>query len=126
MRDGNNSTRYFSFDLPKLSDGEIDERFGVKKAVLTEDDIKDYFDTPYHNFIQGACFNDGKIYSTEGFNETIHPAIRVIDTNERRQTLFFDFCEAGMPIEAEFIDFYNGNCYYGDAKGRLFLIESDA
>ena len=25
--------------------------------------------------------------------------------------------------EAEFIDFYDGKCYYGDCHGKIYLIE---
>ncbi len=123
MRDGERSTRYFAFSLPRLSDGELDPRFGVKKAVLSKDDILEYFDTPYHNFIQGAVFYKGKIYEVEGFHKDIRPAIRIIDTEKKKEELFFDFYEAGYVHEPEFIDFYKDNCLYGDAKGNLFLLE---
>lgn len=123
MRDSERTTRYFAFDLPKVSDGETDENFGVKRVTLKTEDIKDYFDTPYHNYIQGACVHDGKIYSVEGFDEKIHPALRIIDTKLRKQIFHYDFCEAGIAAEAELIDFYDGKCYYGDAHRRLFEIE---
>lgn len=123
MRDQEKNTRYFAFDLPKITDGIKDEKFGVNKAVLTEKDMIEYFDTPYHNYIQGAVMRSSKIYSVEGFHERIHPAIRVIDTVSKKQELFFDFFEAGMPIEAEFIDFYDSRCLYGDAKGNIFELE---
>lgn len=125
MRDGDKTTRYFSFDLPKLCEGEIDNKYGVKKVTLKADEIKEYFDTPYHNFIQGACFYDGKIYSVEGFNEDVHPAIRIIDPKLKKQTYFFDFCDAGYSKEAEFIDFYNGACIYGDAHGNYYELKFD-
>lgn len=112
MRDGDKATRYFAFDLPSLSDGE--------EVVLTEEDIKEYFDTPYHNFLQGACFHDGKIYEVEGFGERIHPALRIIDPVKKEQIFHFDFYEAGAIYESELIDFYNGRCIYGDNKGNLF------
>ncbi len=123
MRDSERSTRYFSFELPRLTDGIFDERFGVKRVTLSAAEIKDYFDTPYHHFIQGACFFDGKIYSVEGFGEKIHPAIRVIDTVERRQVFYLDFFEAGAPFESEFIDFHDGRCYYGDHYGNLYALD---
>lgn len=123
MRDGDRTTRYFSFNLPKLSDGINDEKYGVKNVVLTEEDIIDYFDTPYHNYIQGAVMNGDKIYSVEGFHERIHPAFRVIDTVSKKQELFFDFFDGGFPHEAEFIDFYGSRCLYSDAKGNIFEIE---
>ena len=123
MRDGEHTTRYFSFDLPKISQGVTDERFGVKKVVLDAKDILGYFDTPYHKFIQGACVSNGLIYSVEGFDERIHPAIRVIDPIQKKQVFHLDFFESNLPIEAEFIDFYNGKCYYGNCKGNIFELD---
>lgn len=123
MRDADKTTRYFSFDLPKLADGNDDARYGAKRVKLNYEDVLSYFDVPYHNFVQGACFYDGKIYSVEGFNKDIHPAIRIIDPDLKKQTYFCDFYEAGYDIEAEFIDFYKGECIYGDAFGNYYRIE---
>ncbi len=122
MRDSENNTRYFSFSLPKALEGSECE-LGVKKVVLNIDDIQEYFDTPYHHYLQGAVCHNGKIYSVEGFNEKIHPALRIIDTELKKQTFFFDFYDAGLVHEAEFIDFHNEKCYYSDAKGNLFELE---
>ena len=125
MRDGDRSTRYFSFSLPKLLDGAYDPVYGVRKVRLMPKDVINSFDVPYHNYIQGACFFDGKIYSVEGFNEKIHPALRIIDPTMKKQTYFFDFCESGYSTEAEFIDFYNASCIYGDAHGNYYVIDFD-
>lgn len=116
MRDGDRKTRYFAFDLPKLSDGE--------SVVLEKSDVLEYFDTPYHNFLQGACFRDGKIYEVEGFGEKIHPAIRIIDVEKKEQIFHMDLFDAGFEQEAELIDFWGDKCIYGDNKGNLF--ECDA
>lgn len=126
MRDENRKTRVFAFDLPALSDGVTDERCGVKKVVLGKESIKDYFDTEYCNYIQGATFFDGKIYSVEGFGATEKyalPAMRVFDVNKKEQCLFVDFVEHGLDFEPEFIDFYEGRCFYSDGFGNLFTIE---
>ena len=125
MRDGDKSTRYFAFDMPKLTDGEIDRELNVRKVTLAQTDIKEYFDTPYHRYVQGACMRAGLIYSTEGFGKSIHPAIRVIDTAKREQVFFLDFFEAGYEHEAEFIDFYGDRCLYSDAKGNVFELTLD-
>ena len=122
MRDGESRTRYFAFDLPKLSDGEIGDS-GVSEVTLTADMIKEYFDTPYHNYLQGAVCYNGKIYSVEGFGEKIHPAIRIIDTKKKCQTYFCDFFEANCTDEAELIDFYHGRCIYGNHIGEIFELE---
>ena len=120
MRDGDRTTRYFTFDLPKLSDGEMDKTYGVRRVKLGTADIKSHFDTPYSNFVQGATCKDGKVYSVEGFNANTHPGIRVIDTVEERELLYHDFFLSGQELEAEFIDFYGERCIYGDAYGNTF------
>ena len=123
MRDGEKDTRYFAFDLPKLTDGEISPKYGVNTVTLGINDVKYHFDVPYHNFVQGAVCYEGKIYSVEGFGEKIHPAIRIIDTEKREQTFFLDFFEEGCTDEAELIDFYQGRCIYGNHVGELFELE---
>ncbi len=122
MRDGNETTRYFAFDLPKATDGALDEKLGVKRVTLSISDIKEYFDTPYHNYIQGACMRDGKIYSLEGFDEKIHPAVRIIDTVEKKQITFHDFCDSGIIDEPELIDFYNDELIFGFHSGNMFKL----
>lgn len=123
MRDGDKETRYFSFCMPSVHDGVYSERFGVNTVTLNKEDALGYFDTPYHNYVQGACLKDGRIYSVEGFNEKIHPAIRIIDLEEKRQIFFADFADFDVLTEAEFIDFWQDRCYYSDHEGRWFLLE---
>jgi hypothetical protein len=125
MRDAANSTRYFAFDLPKLSDGIMDEKYGVNKVTLNVCDIKDQFDVEYHHYIQGACCYKGKIYSVEGFtnNEKNPPALRIINTKTKTQEICVKFADLGMSIEAEMIDFKNDVCYYSDVKGNMYVIE---
>ena len=97
----------------------------VKKVVLSTFDIKDYFDCDYHHYVQGACCNEGKIYSLEGFTNSLDnpPAIRIIDTKLKKEITFKKFEEFGINIEPEMIDFYNGTCYYSDVAGNLYSIE---
>lgn len=123
MRDADRTTRYFAFKLPKLSQGRYSEAFGVNVVTLEEGDILDRFDVEYHHYIQGACCHEGKIYSTEGFDETIHPAIRIISPTEHRQLLHVDLADLGYPKEAEWIDFRKGKCYYSDAHGKVYRLE---
>jgi len=125
MRDESKTTRYFSFDLPKVSDGVNDEKFDVKRKVLNIEDIKEYFDCDYHHFMQGATFYDGKIYSAEGFTNSDDnpPAMRVIDTNLKKETKFIDFVKTGYKIEPELIDFDGDRSFYSDHKGNLYEIE---
>lgn len=125
MRDVTNTTRYFSFRLPGLSDGVYDEKYGVNKVILNKEDILSYFDCEYHRFIQGACFNEGRIYSVEGFTNSTEnpPAIRIIDTEEKKQTVYANYFDYGLCEEAELIDFYKGELYYCDNFGKMYRID---
>lgn len=125
MRDKTDTTRYFAFDLPKVTDGEADDRYGVKKVTLNISDIKKYFDCEYHRYIQGACCHKGKIYSTEGFTDSEEnpPAIRVIDALSNRQECCIKLGDFGICEECEFIDFRGDTCYYSDIDGKLYVIE---
>lgn len=125
MRDEDNSTRYFFFDLPKLSDGVYDEKFNVNRVVLETKDIKSWFDCEYHRYIQGACYHNGLIYSLEGFtNDAKNPAvIRIIDTQNKIQKEKYLLSDYNMTIEPEMIDFENDICYYGDNHGNLYQLE---
>ncbi len=124
MRDKDQKTRYFSFKLPDISNGIIDEEFGVKKVVLSKEDIIDTFDTDYHHFIQGACCENGEIYSLEGFSSDAvnPPALRIISVKDKKQTKCIYFSDFGLTIEPELIYFENGVCYYCDNHGNLYTI----
>ena len=125
MRDACRTTRYFSFKMPRMADGVMDETYGVKKVTLQVSDILDYFDCDYHQFIQGACTHGGKIYSVEGFNDQpgTLAGIRVIDPAEKKQLLYVPFTDFGMGIEPECIDFRGETCYYSDAYGNVYVID---
>lgn len=125
MRDALSSMRYFAFELPKLSDGEVDEEYGIRKVTLNKEDIIEYFDVEYHRYVQGACFHDGKVYSVEGFTNDREnvPAIRIIDVAKKEQILCAKFTDYGMAEEAELIDFYNGVCCYSDHFGNVYKLE---
>lgn len=122
MRDTDKSTRYFSFDVPKMTDGDMDARYGVRRVILQPDDIKSQFDCPYHNYVQGACFHEGKVYSLEGFGLGAKnaAAMRIIDTVSGLQLQYIPFYDLGLTNEPELIDFSGDTCYYSDAQGNLF------
>lgn len=124
MRDDVHSTRYFSFDLPKVTQGELCEQYNVKRVVLHESDIRDCFDCDYHHYVQGACYHKGKIYSLEGFTDSLDnpPAIRIIDTKLKKEIIFKKFEEFGINIEPEMIDFENDICYYADHNGNMYKL----
>ena len=125
MRDKAESSRYFSFRLPPFAEWQTDDEFGIKHLVLTPEDIIEYFDVPYHNYVQGACAYGGKVYSTEGFtnSQKAPAAIRVISCGEKREELCVRLADYGIDIEPELIDFYKGVCYYSDNLGNLYTIE---
>ena len=125
MRTKESGTRYFKFRIPAVNEGEIDPLYGIKRLILNACDILDYFDTPHHFYIQGGIAHEGKIYSTEGFDhsEVNHPAIRVIDTIERKQIDSANLKMMGYEEEPEMIDFSDGICYYSDAHGTLYRVD---
>lgn len=123
MRDGNRSTRYFSFALPKSYDGRNDPRLGVRRVTLEMSDVIDYFDVPYHNYIQGGVARDGRVFEVEGFGEKIHPAIRIIDVDRRAEIYHRDLFAEGLESEAEMIDLLGDRLIYGDSRGRLFELD---
>ena len=125
MRNEALGTRYFKFRIPSLSEGKIDPIYGVKRVVLSPEDICDKFDCPYHRYIQGAIAHENCIYSTEGFhNDNINrPAIRIINLDKKAEERYLDLLAIGYLCEPEMIDFYNGTCYYSDAGGNLYSME---
>ncbi|MBE7027173.1 MAG: hypothetical protein E7410_06420 [Ruminococcaceae bacterium] len=127
MRDNTHSTRYFSFKLPKVNDGQVCEKYNVKRLVLTKDDILQYFDCEYHHYIQGACCHNGKIYSLEGFSNSVDnpPVIRIIDTNLKKEVTYKQFKDFGTNIEPEMIDFDKDSCYYTDHNGNVYKLFFD-
>ena len=124
MRSLQDGTRYFAFDLPRARDGEIDEELGVKRVVLKREDIKYYFDTEHHYYVQGACCHKSLIYSLEGFHtDELPPRFRIIDPMARKQIFATDLRKYTPSIEPELIDFCGDVCYYSDDHGNLYIME---
>ena len=125
MRDSYHTTRYFSFTLPKSSDGETDETYNVRKVILTPNDILGWFDCDYHHFVQGACTHKGKIYSLEGFTDNVNnpAALRIVLPDEKRQERCFMLKDYIIDVEPELIDFMGDVCYYADCCGNLYIVE---
>ena len=123
MRDADRCTRFFSFRLPKLSEGVMSEELGVRLVTLTESDILEQFDTEYHLFLQGACCHGGLIYSSEGFNVNTPPSLRVIDPAGKKQLHHTNLLDLGVTTEAEWIDFRGGQCYYCDSPGTIYQVD---
>jgi hypothetical protein len=118
-------TYWYKFDLPDISDGVWDETYGCYVKTLEVGDVLDHWTTPLQNYIQGATVHDGLIWSTEGFTATSGtnvPRMRIIDPVKKSQIAVFNFYADGDPVEPEFIDFYDGKCYYGSVK-QMYSIE---
>ncbi len=126
MMDGIKKSRYFVFDMPKISDGILDKETGIRTVVLNKKDILKHFDLDYHKYLQGATVYKGKIYSVEGGSksDSCPAALRIIDPVkciQERFELFKNYLDEDY--EPEYIDFYKDICYYGDNQGQLYTIE---
>ena len=129
MRDKPYNTRYYSFALPKVRDGEFDPELGVPNKILTKDEIIDFFDTDYHRTLQGAAVHNGIIYSVEGGSyrpEQKHAAgLRIILPEQKRLSLYQCMWDLGIFEEPEGIEFYEGVCYYVAGHGDTYIIDFD-
>ena len=122
MRDEERKTRFFEFNLPKLSDGIYDEKLGVNTVVLQKNDICRMFDGSYMRLMQGACMHNGYIYSVEGDTGGVDrtPAIRIFDARRGEAVFEKELVQYGLNIEPEFIDVYDDTVYYADASGAFY------
>ncbi len=127
MRDEARKTAFFAFNMPKLSDGKDIGYKEVKEVRLKKEDILDKFESDYINFMQGATFYNGYIYSVEGFDvvsPTAKPVIKIFDVKKKTVALAVNLWEHGFNIEPEFVEAYNGAIYYADRHpGDLYLME---
>ena len=125
MRDSVKKNAYFSFLIPRFDTGKASDTIGVKVYTFEKEDIIDFFEENYTNYMQGAIINKGILYSLEGFTDskTSVPAIRRIDLTQGVEIDYVNLLEMGYPIEPEFIDFYKDDCIYGDAEGNIYKIE---
>ena len=125
MRSGAQQTRFFKFDLPTLSEGVYDSTLGVKLVTLTANDIESSFDVEFFNYIQGATYRDGKIYSLEGFtNNTTSPArLRIVDLEEKKVVRVVDLYSIGLAIEPEAINFIGGELCYVDYNKAVYKLK---
>ena len=128
MRDEDETMRFFSFDLPKPTDGVYNEAFGANHVVLKKDSVQTAFSAPYQRYVQGASFYKGKIYSLAGFTVKTDspknpPAMRIFDAKDGAVLGDFDFRDYGMIREPEFIDFWDDTCYYSDCGGNFYRLK---
>ena len=125
MRDANKTTRFFEFDIPGLADGAYNDAYGCNVVTLEQTDIKGQFDTEYFNYLQGCCYNSGKIISVEGFG-TDSP-LRIVDLASQTISNTFYLGLAGLTKEPEVVcvDPETGTLYYAAADGILRILELD-
>ncbi len=117
MLDEDHVTRFFEFDLPKINtNGKIET------VVLTENDIVTQFDSSYSYYLQGATFDSGHIFSVEGFNTpSLPPYLRIFNVKEQKAVVEINLmADHGLIYEAEYIDVYNDEIYFGDNKGNYY------
>ena len=122
-RDTNKTTRFFCFDIPAATDGVYSEEYGVNVVTLQKEDIIYMFDVPYSNYLQGACYFNGKIYSLEGMGTGVSPnVLRIIDLKTRKEDLVVDFFATGYWKEPEFIDTWDGDVYFSDFSQTIYKL----
>ena len=129
MRDETHATRFFRFALPKITEGVMDDVWGVPVAHLTPEHIEQQFDECYVNYMQGATCHNGILYSVEGFdmpNDNAHPYIHIFDTKQEKLVLAVDLTTLGLSRETEFVDVYQDTVYYGDCHGNFYQILFEA
>ncbi len=127
MRDGDKTTRFFSFKLPALTDGTMDNTFGVNKVTLNVEDIIDSFSTEYFHYVQGAAYYNGKIYSLEGFTDdaTNKAALRIVDLATKTVCQKVDLYGMNLKTEPEAVYAYNGTVYYFDYTGGVYIVSKN-
>ncbi len=128
IRDKERITRYFEFQMPKLSDGVFSEEYGLPIVTLEKKDIEAVFDGAYAYYIQGACIYDSMLYSIEGGtiqhteNPTCPPRLQMMDLKKHKQIGDIPLWKFGFMVEPEFISYYDGKLYYADGLGALFVL----
>ena len=122
MRDADKSTRFFAFPLPAPTDGTLDSATGALKVTLNAADVVDSFQTPYFNYIQGATYHGGKIYSLEGFtdNATNRAALKVVDLAAKQLCETIDLYGMNLKTEPEIVYVLDGKGYYSDVSGNIY------
>lgn len=130
MRDKDNVTRFFEFDVPHFTDGTYNGIYDANVVTLTEKDIREQFDCDYAAFIQGACYFDGKIFSLEGFTVppekgdafAAQPKLMVVDVMGRKQIASINLYKQGLSVEPELICCHENCLYYATADGKMYKL----
>ncbi len=127
LRNGEEQTRFFEFDLPKIGDGIYNETYGCNLVTLESTDIIEMFDTEHLVVIQGCCYYGGKILSVSGIGKgsSVLPYLQVIDSENGEIEKNISFGEIGITNEPEMIsvDPMDGTIYYASVDGILRKLE---
>ena len=126
LRNADNQTRFFCFDLPDLSEGAYNDAYDCNLVTLEAADIKDMFDLEHFEIIQGCTYADGKIYSANGLGTSSgynsFAELKVIDLRSKAVAAVVDFGDLGFSLEPEMIGFNiggDGQLYYMSIDGTL-------
>ncbi len=121
MRDEEHKTRVFRFNIPEISPKATNE---IRVIALNKNDIIDMFDCAYLEYMQGAAFENGYIYSVNGFGKQSRykPSLSIIDAKNKETCLSVCLVDYGLEHEPEFIDVYEGQVFYSDSIGDLYKI----
>jgi len=128
LRDAEHVTRFFTFSLPALADGEYCAEYGVNVVTLNREDILATFDCDYTDYIQGGCCYDGKLFNIAGGtlkSPTFPhpPRMQIVDMDARKQLALISLADFGLVIEPEMIDFGGDTLYYMDGSGTVCKVE---
>lgn len=110
LLDTTNVTRFFKFNLPKLSDGDV---------TLAESDIIERWDCNYFQYIQDNFCNNGNIYLISGYGSVgSNGYLRVVNTVTKKEETTINlnktmFASLGYTFEPECLAEHNGTVYFG-------------
>ena len=118
LKDTSNVTRFFKFNLPKLSDGDV---------TFAESDILDYWDCDYFRFIQDNFCKDGKIYLLSGYGvEGNNGFLRVVNTVSKKEVSRINLNKSLFTkitsFEPELITLYNGDIIIGHSNMYRIIV----
>ena len=126
LRNADNQTRFFQFDLPDMSEGVYSESYGCNLVTLEISDIEDMFDLEHFEILQGCTYAEGKIYSVNGLGtkSKYNPfaELKVIDLRSKSVVAVVDFSTLGFSLEPEMISFNvegDKQLYYLSIDGTL-------
>ncbi len=119
-------TKWYKFSLPTLSQGTYNETYGCNIVTLSWQEVESQFSTRYMNYMQGATYCDGKIYSTEGFGgSSAPPVLSVIDLITEKEVDCVNMAVThSWDSEPEMVFVANKTLYFVGIDGKVFIFNS--